>query len=570
MAAVRTELVAALHRDLQSASGSGRAVLVEAAANAWGVTPNRVRAIVRQHRRQPGESARKGDRKVTETEAREIAKVMVQSRDRRGRVRLGVEAAVEVAIATGVIRADFDADTSTVRRRLRELNLNRDSLERPEAATKRISLHSNHVHLVDFSVCAQWYFGDDRKVFQTEAGRTKRLLQQLREHRELRYKPEHFQGRRHLWRFLLVDHLSGVMFARYYYSPGERAEDLADFLHAAWSRGSNRAFPFHGCPKMIAADQGAPFRSKAIQTLLKFHDVALELHAPGNAKASGAVERAHRTWEDAFESRLRLAPAAGLEELNDAAEKFAARYCALRPHRRHGMTRTAAWCKWITPELLRLPPTQEQFLRLATRDPITRETDSHLRISIGRQELGDAAGQFELAGRVQVRETVTVVVAPWADQVVRVWNVHGEELTVKRLERGDGGFWRGGTEAVFGSGQVRQHPHTAASALAAKVEAEPATLPMSAAFGSELAPVEIDFIAPRGGQPAVPHLGPLGSAPPVTALEALQAARARKGSALTPAESQAARDAVSGGLRADRLDAFLDSLFTVAATGSGA
>lgn len=549
--AVRPELIAELSRQRRVASRAMRGELVRTAAHQWGLSPSHVRKLLRDFESPPGARRGTGERKLDAEHVQEVARIMYAGRDRRGKVRISVLDAIEIAQADGRIPRDIEVDASTWRRRLRELRLDKASLMAPEPAIVRRSLHPNHVHLVDFSVSPQWYFGDDGKVQKRNA---RAELKALREHRELRYKPEHFVGRRHLWRYLLVDHTSGYVVVRYYYSPGENPADLADFLFHAWS---DSGAPFCGVPKMVLADQGAPFRAGQIQTLLAALDVELELHAPGNAKASGAVEAMHRHWEDRFDARLRLTRAGSLQELNEKADAFGSRFNGTHVHSRHGMSRSAAWCR-IRSEQLRMPPTRRTFMGLATRKPETRRVDSYLRISWRKTF-------FQLEGDVGVGETVTVVEVPYSedDVTLKVWSPREEELQVTELAKDDWGFSVGGRDAIIGArtdaGEriVASHPDTPAQRLERQLSLDPVAV-ADAFGGPEMSRLDDRlFMRPKASGVVVPE----AAAARLSSIDVRQRAIATLGRPLRVDEADSIKSALPmGGLPEDQLDDFLEEV----------
>jgi hypothetical protein len=100
-----------------------------------------------------------------------------------------------------------------------------------------------------------------------------------------------------LWRFVLVDDFSRMCFVRYYAIAKENSIDIADFIL--------RAFRELGVPEILYTDNAATIVSKLMQRGERIlNDAFLESggyrmlqHLPGNAQASGKVERFHQKFE---------------------------------------------------------------------------------------------------------------------------------------------------------------------------------------------------------------------------------------------------------------------------------
>lgn len=258
----------------------------------------------------------------------------------------------------------------------RQMDIARQKQDRAVQPLK--SLHPNHVHLVDPSLCLIYYLpdGGQRVISDAEAYKN---------------KPEAITriGDLKVWRYVLVDHYSGSVLVRYYQAAGETQANLYDFLLWCWGRCEGR--PFHGVPKILYWDKGSANTAAAIRVALGALQVEPIEHTAGNPRAKGAVEQANNLVEKLFESRLRYEPVANVDELNAAAEAWANAYNANTiPHydsrlRRKLMATPAArfelW-QLIRQEQLRILPEDQEVLRyLLTSDPVERKVAADLTVS---------------------------------------------------------------------------------------------------------------------------------------------------------------------------------------------
>ncbi len=535
MTVPRTETIALFADRFETSDRARKKAACVALGRLIGVTDDRARRLIRAHLATPGQVVQRRSSKLTDEHVRGIARLLAGSIDKRGNVAMPMVDAVELARLNGVIPADLEVHPCTVGRRLRQLRLDRARLEAPEPSLVRRSLHSNHVHVVDFSPCPQWYIEGDGGIAR---------------HRIVPYKPSDFDGRLHLWRYLLVDHYSGAFFLRYYYSRGENAVDLVDFLWRAWSHKGRRDYPFHGVPLVVLGDLGAPLRAATTKNLLAGLGVQLELHSHGNAKASGAVETMHNHWERRFDARLRFQRATSVDDLNVRALELAIAINTHEAHSRHGRTRSSLWAT-IPQGKLRLCPAERQFLRLAHRNPATRKVDNYLHIWWHN-------AKFLVEGNVNPGEEVTVVESPFDDGLLRVWNVDGEQLDVTPLVEDPGSKqWVGGRDQIIGETSCA-HPETPAQQVKRKVDEEPIAL--DNVFGAPLEDRSLDFLEPRHGIPAV-AADELPRGRTVDSLWVCEWASEALGRSLTTTDAGRIDEAVGDGLCEDDVEQLVAGLF---------
>jgi len=188
---------------------------------------------------------------------------------------------------------DFTVSNDRIAQLLVQNGMDLKSQKRQRAHQSMRSLHPNHVHLVDPSLCLIYYDPAGRQHI-------------IRDDQFYKNKPDHVAKieKWKVWRYVLVDHHSDSIIVRYYRAKGETQANLFDFLLYAWSRREGR--PFHGVPQILYWDKGSANTSAAIKIALRALEVEPLTHEAGNPRAKGAVEQANNLVEKLFESRLKL------------------------------------------------------------------------------------------------------------------------------------------------------------------------------------------------------------------------------------------------------------------------
>jgi len=323
---------------------------------------------------------------LTQGELERIADLQQKSKRRNKRIIMPTEVAVDILRRSGEIGAE--ASLATIRRHLRRRGLSRAQMEAawttddhqtPTFHTQLKSKYPNHLHQFDITPCVQYYFGP-------KGLKQRDLNLQLYGTKMAEYR----KVKRHLLRYVLMDHCSGALYVRYFNASGERAADVIRFLWEAW-RGQEsdlERYPFRGAPEILYLDKGAANLAGYTQTLMDNLGIKMIPHKPGNPRAKGGVEGTMIFWEGQFESRLALKSAPDLETLNAWALDYCIYLNATKEHKRHGHTRSAAWAGWIRQEKLRLPPDWEVFQSLAHSRPVVR--------TIGRDKMIRYKGQAYL------------------------------------------------------------------------------------------------------------------------------------------------------------------------------
>lgn len=287
----------------------------------------------------------------------------------------------------------------TVNRWARRWSITPENICAPTPAVKLVSLHPNQVHVIDFSVCEQYYLRDsDGKVLT----------------RPWTYKNKPNESRMKIWTFMLVDHYSTVKWLRYYLSAGESSRILFEGIAEAWTKKDDSQFPFHGAPKIVYADKGSALGAGMIENLLAALGVQVIKHKPGNPRAKGMVESAFRHFQRGFESELRLCPASSIEDLNARAYQWLVRH-NWETATGENTSRMQKWLSIKQDELLELP--SMEMLRRLTATGEIRTVDVYATVRYEGEIYGVPG---ELVGRK-----------------VRIWTNIDGGISVQNLETGE-------------------------------------------------------------------------------------------------------------------------------------
>lgn len=340
---------------------------------------------------------------------------------------------------------------STLNRWLREHQLNHAQLLSTGAAIEMRSLHPNHIHFVDASICVQWDFNGKKKMVARDMKTA-----------FYKNKPGYWKEvRKVLIRWVIVDDCSGAFYVDYSYAGGENTADLLNFILDAWGQKSySSKYPFHGVPKMLGMDPGAANTSHEVGALIKKLGVEPYVHAPGNSRASGVVEVIHGFWERRFEWELLLKLAENLEELRTRAHDKMTYLNAMAEHSRTKVTRNLKWLE-IKQEQLKILPPKDYCQKLATSKPVKRTPDERLRISFEGRE-------YQLHAPALKKVAVWADRNPWQVNELNVWVEGGEMVPCRLIEKDAHGF---DTQApVYGEGIYKSHADTPAQTLVKSME----------------------------------------------------------------------------------------------------
>lgn len=277
--------------------------------------------------------------------------------------------AMEIAIDNGVIQ-DGQISEARLQAILREREMNSTALNAPAPSIKMASLHPNHVHVFDSSICIQYYL---------KSGKGIRIMDE-RDFREK--KPENFNKvKDHILRVVLADHFSHCLYVKYYKAAGENQQNVFDFLCSAWRGEIHEKMAMRGVPRFLLMDAGSANTAKGLMELFKRLEIELPKNMPHNPRRQGSAECAQQLVETHFESRLRFEPATSIEELNSWCMDWLVHWNGRQIHRRHGMTRTSCWLKYIKQEMIRNLPADEILRDLYAEPEVERTVRSDNTIS---------------------------------------------------------------------------------------------------------------------------------------------------------------------------------------------
>lgn len=436
-----------------------------------------------------GERRDKGACRLTDEQVQFVsALVQTTAREVKGCILPATEA-LQIAVDNGVIAAG-DISESSLQRILRARAMNKAAIDADDPCIRMASLHPNHVHVFDASICIQYYLKTGGLALLDE-----------RDFREK--KPANFSKlKKRLFRLILADHFSHYLYVQYYETSGENAAMTFDFLTCAWRGSGHEKLPFRGVPRYLLMDAGSANVAKGILSLLERLGIEIPKNMPHNPRRQGSAEVAQNIIETHFEARLRLEPATTIEELNAWKDDWLARWNATRRHRRHGMTRTACWLTIKHNQLRDLPPAE--ILQDLYAEPEVQRTvkpDNTISFRSRQYRLSHVPG-------IAPGDTVNVILRPyhWPEVAVVYRDV---AYLVAPVETMAGGF--AADAAVIGE-QYKSQPYTAAKRarlanenLAYGEERKKGDLPFGGSlrvFGHHAEHVRADYM-PRLGVPVV-------------------------------------------------------------------
>jgi hypothetical protein len=319
-----------------------------------------------------------GERVLDDAQLRALSGALFASYNGRDQ-RMPIETALAMVRASALARGEAfpEVHASTASRQLYERRLHPEQLMLPTESVRLTSLHPNHVWQVDSTTGAYYYLPQGRLRWMDEAEFNKNKVANLvKASSDL------------LTRYSAADHTSHAFKVRYFLG-GESAENLLNFL--VWAMWKQPSGPMCGVPHILMTDQGPANKSRLMALFCQRLGIRHLLHAPGNARATGSVEKAHDLARMHLETRYHFnAPAeVTLDKLNSDAELWAAAYCSGRKHTRHGRTRYAAWMEINRYDgALRLPATEDALRDAASSEPVTPRVGNDKRIAFrGRQYL---------------------------------------------------------------------------------------------------------------------------------------------------------------------------------------
>ncbi|MCP3942196.1 MAG: transposase family protein [Desulfobacteraceae bacterium] len=365
--------------------------------------------------------ADKGECCLTELQIKFIAgQIHTTGREKKGTI-MPVKEALDIAEQNNIIPPG-SVSVARMQDLLRERGLNKKALNTQRPHVPMRSLHPNHVHFMDVSVCIQYYLKNKQLRIENEK-------------KFYKNKWENFgKIKQKIYRYVLTDHFSHTIFVKYYIAKGETQDNLFDFLTSAWGTKNNGKYPFRGVPFLLMMDRGAANISKAIIKFLKNLDV--EFPEPGvhNPMRQGSVERAQNHVEMYFESKLKIQSVSDIQELNHYAMDWCAFMNAKFIHTRFGTPRTHCWLK-IKEHQLRERPDLKVLQDIYSNPSETRLVDGDYSISFK----GERFRLKHVEDIIPNYSKVNVFLKPfiWPQIVVEF---REKEYTARPIKKADGGF----------------------------------------------------------------------------------------------------------------------------------
>jgi len=504
--------------------------------------------------------ADKGETSVSHTDAQKIAAYIQAHTRQNGKQIMTLEHGLEVLRSNREINIDgIDEETgevsllaiSTVRRALKTYGLDVETLNAPAPAVQMASKHPNHLWQIDASICVLYYL-------------PKSGLQVMEESVFEKNKPENFKKAEldRVWRFLVVDHCSGSIYVEYVFGGENTANLISIFLNAIHQRDGK---PFYGVPLCLYMDAASANKSSTFRNLCRSLQIDLAHHLPGNSRATGSVEKAQDIVERQFESCLKSIHITSIEQLNEVARRWMAKFNAYAIHSRHQMTRYGAWLK-IKDAQLRIAPAIELCRELARSAPIERTVSNYLTIDFKGAEY-----DVSHIPEIHVNKKVLVCVNPYRANAVQIVQVgedgHDKFFVVESAKKGEFGYYE--TANVYGEGYARHAETTAekqSKQLDQLITGETKEADVQKALRSKKLPFDgridafkpmDDFIAPtfmprRGTALNVPDLA-MPEIKPLSLIETKMRLRPILGYALTAEQNTMLKEAYPNGVMEDQL-----------------
>ena len=413
---IRSDIIHSAARALAEADHGHCGTIVAQAATMLDLSVNRTYTLLRRAGKALGLSEPRQRRSdagvtaVTDDDLLLISGVMGKAR-RAGKWMLSAEGAIDMLYADGKLSARLSP--GRILQVMRERGMHPEQLAAPSPAVSMRVEHPNAVLSIDASICV---------LYRTPKGE---LL--LLEENGVHYKNKLHNYTRVmtdlLTRFQAVEYASGAVATRFYIG-GETTENALDFLMWVMTQrtdSAGRPMPFYGVPFKLYTDQGSAFKSAAFKNFCTVMGIVQMHHKPGNARATGLVENSNNLEERGLESRLRFMDPESITmvRLQAMAELWMHAFNGTRKHRRHGMTRYAAW-SLITSDQLRIAPPMDIMRALPATMAKTRRVSDTMLVSFAFKGLGSNDYDVRYVPGVSPRSEVYVTVNPLALPSVRV------------------------------------------------------------------------------------------------------------------------------------------------------
>lgn len=503
----RTEQIVALADELRRAAHGARGEIKRRACAQMGISLASLHRLLNAHTAQSARKTRadSGTVCINQDDAKKVAALVMAGVRQNGKQTMTIERAWRTLTRAGEINEIVDGETgaiitpsrTTLARALAHYGLHPRQLMRPAAHTELRSLHPNHCWQIDASVCVLFYLPSGGMGVMDE-----RRFNKNKPHNLARI------ARERVIRYVVTDHYSGAF--RVLYTQGaETTASACEALIRAMEGGAPGLM--FGRPALLMADQGSAHKSAAFRTLVDCLGIELQLHAPGNARATGSVERTQNIVETEFEALLHLFPPRDIDDLNSKCERWLRYYHARAVHSRHKRTRTAMWSTIAGAQLVEI---DGQLARaLVAGEPLRRKVSGSLTVSFG----GDDYDVRQLPN-VCVGETLQVAVNPLAPDTLLI------------LDRG-----ADGRRVLFLAPKVARDEQSQFRVSAPIVGQQFARVPHLPADGAREAVREAAERAPATGEVAAPMFGGRVSAQAAFPVEHLPVPLPRHGQMHSPA-----------------------------------
>ena len=348
----------------------------------------------RKRRNDAGQSALPRD------EALVISTLLMESHRRNGKRLMSIGQAVDTARSNGLVKAEVVDDDGVIRQlsesaiasALRNYGLHPKQLLRPSPTVELRSLHPNHVWQLDASLCVLYYL-------ETADPRAQGL-QVMDADKFYKNKPKNLKRieQDRVWSYEITDHNTGTIFLDYVLGAESSQHAAEVFINAIQQREGE---PFHGVPFLLYTDAGVG--GALFENLLTRLRVEHLQHKPGNARATGSVEKARDIIETSFESALRFQAVRDLAHLRSLARRWMKWFNGTQVHTRHGNTRWGMWQTINGEQHLRLAPPMAVCRELMTHAPEKRRVSNNLTVA------------FRGHGDFCVRAVPNVMVGEWLE-----------------------------------------------------------------------------------------------------------------------------------------------------------
>jgi hypothetical protein len=484
----------ALANVIEAASGSAeRALAIERYAREWGIS----QTTARRHagiRVRPSVGPPRPYPVPTEALEQALAIWLSSATEKYETATMPLADVIDLCEMNGIWQAG-QISRGQLQRYIRERHITLEDQRRGTPWIQQRSEHPNHVHLADVTRCRQWYLRDDGHV---DVQSYKRGTAE--------YRNKDLRGGVPLFRYVLVDHASGLPYVQY--CTDETAATLLTFLAGGWLPKRQRQAPglhgpalrwwpvpfepdrydewaglpelrdyyFRGAPRLLVVDRASQNQSEFTRELCR--RLGIELVIAQEARAKGAVETMMWIWERKFETRLATQPATDLTTLNVWALDFLAHWCRKAVHSRHGMTRSQAWAL-IQPEQLRELPAWPIFRELARRAPEPRLVKSG---EPGCGVIHHEGRVWRLADASLIGQIVQVSYSVFSPATLEARAVDGRVFLLEAVERDRFGFSL--RAPLIGQAHAR-HPDTPTQETQKRLEAVRTALPPLEVFGRE-------------------------------------------------------------------------------------